>query len=358
MTSAASTTTPTHRQRGAALLMVLLAMALVSLVLTSLTLQGRRELTRLELMQQQSQADFYARGAEIIARRALTDAAVRRVPLWWQTLAGRPLDYPTDEGNLRLVVEDLRGCFNVNALAGDNSQLAQQQLLYWASHYAGERLGDMMPGELVARLADWVDADNISREGGMDGADYARLAPPRLSADSPMRDASELNWLAPLDSARYRRLDALCALPDSGRWRLDLNGLDADDLPLLDALFVGEVDRGALATLIRARPAGGYDSLDAVRTALGGAAPWLDEYGNRLTLTPDYVALHIRITLGEQHYYFYRLLLAEGTSAFYPRQPAARVQVLSRRSGYPSERLSATGPASIPLSATTAAEPP
>lgn len=166
----------------------------------------------------------------------------------------------------------------------------------------------------------------------MDGADYARLDPPRLSADSAMRDASELNWLAPLDTHRYRRLDALCAIPDSGPWRLNLNSLAADDLPLLDALFVGEVNRADLATLITARPPGGYPSVDAVRSALGGDAPWLTPLGNRLTLTPDHLALNIRITLDGHHYYFYRQLLAEGTSAFQPRQPAVRVQVLSRRS--------------------------
>jgi general secretion pathway protein K len=320
-------------QRGAALLMVLMAMALVSMTLTALTLQGQRQLTRLQLQQQATQARFYVRGAEIIAQRALTDAAVRQAALWWQTLAGQPLDYPTDEGSLRLVVKDLRSCFNVNSLAGEAPALAQQQLLYWLANRPDAAADGLSPGELVSRLTDWVDADNISREGGMDGADYARLEPPRLSADSVMRDASELNWLAPLDSDRYRRLDALCAIPDSGPWRLNLNALDADDLTLLDALFVGEVNRADLATLITARPPGGYDSLDAVRAALGGDAPWLSQLGSRLTLTPDHLALHIRITLDGHSYYFYRHLLAEGTSAFHPRQPAARVQVLSRRSG-------------------------
>ncbi|WP_110675147.1 type II secretion system minor pseudopilin GspK [Salinicola sp. RZ23] len=332
------------RQTGAALLMVLLALALVSVTLSALTLQGRRELTRLELLQQETQAEFYARGAEIIARRALTDAAVRHADLWWQTLAGRPLRYPTDAGELHLVVHDLRTCFNLNALGGSQAALAQRQLLYWVANYAGERLTDMNPGEFVARLADWIDADNLSRVGGMDGADYARLDPPRTSADTWLRDPSEINWLAPLDSRRVGRFGELCTLPDDGPWRLDLNALGPGDLPLLDALFEGQVDRGALATLLRDRPPGGYTSLDAMRQVLGGDAPWLDRYGGRLRLTPDYVALDIRIRLAGQHYDFQRLLLAEGTSAFYPLQPAARVRVLSRRSGYPSDRLTATSP--------------
>lgn len=318
-------------QRGAALLMVLVAMASVSVMLTALTLQGQRQITRLQLQQQATQARFYAHGAEIVAQRALTDAAVRQAALWWQTLAGQPLDYPTDQGSLRLLVKDLRSCFNINSLSGESPALAQQQLLYWLANRPGGSGDALSPGEWVSRLTDWVDADNVSREGGMDGADYARLEPARVSADSAMRDASELNWLAPLDSGRYRRLDALCAIPDSGPWRLNLNSIAADDLPLLDALFVGEAPRADLATLITARPPGGYDSFDAVRGVLGNEASWLDRLGNRLTLTPDHLALHIRITLDGQRYYFYRQLFAEGTSAFHPRQPAVRVKVLSRR---------------------------
>lgn len=329
------------RQGGAALLMVLMAMALVSATLTGLTLQGQRELTRLQLEHQETQAHFYARGAEIIARRGLTDAAVRHADLWWQTLAGRPLVYPTDEGELRLVVRDLRRCFNINALVGDNATLARRQLLYWLAQYAGERPAPLTPDAFVARLTDWVDADSIAYEGSMDGVDYARQQPPRLSADSFMVDESELNWLAPLDRNRYTRFPELCVLPDDGPWRLNLNSLSPDDLPLLDALFVGRVDRGELATLLRARPPGGYQSLDEIRHTLGGTSEWLNEFGNRLRLTPDYLELDIRITLDSRHYYFHRRLLAEGTSAFSARQPAARVVVLSRRSGYPAGRLSA-----------------
>ncbi|OBX33839.1 general secretion pathway protein K [Halomonas elongata] len=109
---------PRHAPGGAALLMVLLCLALVSLTLTSLSEQGRRDLARLSELQAQTQADFYAQGAEVIARRALTDAAVRQAGLWWQSLRGRSLSYPTDHGRIHLNVEDLRGCLNLNALAG------------------------------------------------------------------------------------------------------------------------------------------------------------------------------------------------------------------------------------------------
>ena len=56
----------------------------------------------------------------------------------------------------------------------------------------------------------------------------------------------------------------------------------ADDLPLLDALFVGEAPRADLATLIAARPPGGYDSFDAVRGVLGNEASRSEEHTSEL----------------------------------------------------------------------------
>lgn len=323
-----------RRQRGAALLMVLVCLALCALLLTQLAEDGGDDLTRLRLLQNETQADFYAAGAETIAIRALTDSAVRQASLWWQTLAGRPLDYPTDEGDLRLTVHDLRTCFNVNALAGADSALAERQLSYWLTRQPAAGLGGLSPEIFAARLADWVDADTQARPQGFDGVDYARLDPPRVSADAPMQDESELNWIEPLDTQRFHRLPALCALPDTGAWRLNLNTLSLTQLPLLEALFEGQVGRGTLIRLLNARPATGYRDADAVRAALGGDARWFERYGDRLTLTPDFVALDLALTLGGERFRYWRLLQAEGVSNWAPMAAAARVRVLRRRDGY------------------------
>jgi len=336
------------RQRGAALLMVLLCVALCAILLASIAQEGRRDITRLSLIQTETQADFYAQGAEIIAMRGLTDAAVRQASLWWQTLAGKPLDYPTDEGHLRLVVHDLRTCFNVNALAGDNADLAARQLRYWLARQPQERLRGLSPDAFVARLADWIDSDTQARENGLDGADYARFDPPRTSADTWLRDASELNWLAPLDVSRAATLSELCALPETTPWKLNLNSVTLRELPLLEALFEGQVPRGTLIRLINARPATGYSGVDAVRAQAGADSDWLDSDANRLTLTPDYLSLDITLTIGSERFHFVRLLQAEGVSGWNPASPAARVRVLQRRNGSTEAWMRGTTPEEPP----------
>lgn len=318
------------RQRGVALLMVLLCLALVGMVLSSLAEDGRNDIHRLGLLQAETQARFHIQGAEIIARRALTDAAVRQASLWWQSLAGKPLDYPTDEGRIRLVVRDLRTCFNLNALAGSNGALAAEQLARLLAERPPSALGGLTPTAFVARLADWIDADTRPRENSLDGVDYARGSPQRVSADTLLVDISELNWLEPLDSARFQTLKDLCVLPDMGVWRLNLNSVQLAQLPLLEALFEGQVARGDLIRLINARPAIGYSGIDAVRAQLGSDSEWLERYGDRLTLTPDYLELDVTVEVGEYRFHARRLLKAEGVSSWSPYAPASRVRILSR----------------------------
>lgn len=331
-----------RRQGGVALLMVLLCLAMVSLSLTGLAEQSRRELGRLSEWQARTQADFYVRGAEVIAQRALTDLAVRQAGLWWQSLAGKPLSYPTDHGRIELRVEDLRGCFNLNALAGKDSALAERQLThYFDRHFQGRPAPGLATTALLGRLADWVDHDGVARSGSLDGPDYARFSDPglgpRTSADTPLVDLSEVNWLAPLDRRRFRRLpEGLCAVPDTGPVRLNLNGLPVARVELLDAVLEGRVPRGRLERLLRARPASGYTDIEEIRDALGDPDDFND-LARRLTLTPDLLRLHVRVEIGDRHYHYIRLLQAEGVSPWQPRVPAVRVRILQRHRSGPAD---------------------
>lgn len=317
------------RQGGVALLMVLLCLALSGLLLAGLAEEGRRDLRRLSLLQAETQARFHARGAELLVERALTDPAARLAPAWWRRLAGEPQRLETPEGHVEVRIRDLRTCFNLNSLAGPDAALAERQL---QRVLRGSAERGLTPHRLVARLADWVDADSQPRPDSLDGLDYALLDPPRTTADAPLVDLSELNWLAPLDPERYRRHPSLCVMPDTGPWRLNLNSLREDQLPMLEALLEDRVPGPQLARLIAARPPAGYTGIDEVQAVLGNQADWLRELGNRMTLAPDYLELGITVSIGDTPYRFQRLLQAEGVSNWSPRVAAARVRTLARRS--------------------------
>lgn len=127
----------------------------------------------------------------------------------------------------------------------------------------------MAAERLVDALADWLDADSDARLQGAESAQYLRQRPPRLAANQPMLDTSELNLLLEPDSARQGRYRMLCALPSTSGWRLNANALGLEHLPLLEAMYEGRFSRSMLSRVISGRPAAGYVDAAALRQALG-----------------------------------------------------------------------------------------
>ncbi len=186
----------------------------------------------------------------MIARRALTDAAVRQAGLWWQSLSGRSLSYPTDHGQIHLNVEDLRGCLNLNALAGDTA-LAARQLTYYLDQQ-GRSVAGLSTRAFLSRLIDWIDPDGVARSGSstvpttpMTSVPASGHAPPPMPP-SPT-SARSTGWHRSTAAARAPA-GRLCAYPDTGPMTLNLNSLSAERIALLDALLEGQVPRAGSST--------------------------------------------------------------------------------------------------------------
>lgn len=318
-----------HKQSGVALLMVLFALALIGMGLPLLLEQGRGELERARLVHQRVQARSMVDAVEAMAVEALTDKRWRRSPLFWQALQGEWIDYSADGGEVRLRLHDLHGCFNINALAGEDVENARGQLLYLLS--AGEtRRGSLSATQLVDRATDWVDANARARPAGAESDGYLRMDPPTLSADTPMADITELNSLLPIDPARFLHYPELCAIAETQGWRLNLNALTLEQLPLLDALYRGRVSLDTLRRLILARPDTGYADASAVRALLSDmAADEVDTLLSRLILNGNYYRLEIEVVQDDRRYRFVRDLKALGVSQWAARVPAQRVERLA-----------------------------
>lgn len=251
-----------RRQQGAALLMVLVVLAMLAAGLAWLVEDGRRQVDAVRLLQQRVQVRAMEQAGLAYASQALRDPAWRASPLFWQALRGQPLEYDFGAGTAQLRVIDQHSCFNVNALLGEDGPRAERQL----RHLLGD---DMAAERLVDALADWLDADSDARLQGAESAQYLRQQPPRLAANQPMVDSSELNLLLEPDSGRQGRYRMLCALPQTSGWRLNANALGLEHLPLLEAMYEGQFSRSMLSRVISGRPAAGYVDAGALRQALG-----------------------------------------------------------------------------------------
>jgi general secretion pathway protein K len=196
-------------------------------------------------------------------------------------------------------------------------------------------LGDDMAAErLTQTLVDWLDNDQQAHQQGAENSEYLRLTPPRLAADQLMVDTSELNQLIPADPQREQRLRQLCALPEISGWRLNANALGLEELPLLEALYEGEVGRAQLTRLISARPPGGYKDASELRQAMGA----MDDEGfarliEGLQLNGDHFLLQMETTLDGQVFRSQYRVEALGVVKWHSRVPAQQVVVRDRRVG-------------------------
>lgn len=307
--------------------MVLVALAMLAGGLAWMVEQGRHEVGGVQLVQQRVQARAIEKAALAFTEQALKDPVWRASPLFWQALRGQPLSYDFAGGKSSIRIIDLHRCFNVNSLIGPEAERAQRQLLFL--------LGDDMAAErLTQTLVDWLDNDQQAHQQGAENSEYLRLTPPRLAADQLMVDTSELNQLIPADPQREQRLRQLCALPEISGWRLNANALGLEELPLLEALYEGEVGRAQLTRLISARPPGGYKDASELRQAMGA----MDDEGfarliEGLQLNGDHFLLQMETTLDGQVFRSQYRVEALGVVKWHSRVPAQQMVVRERRVG-------------------------
>ncbi|NBA98011.1 type II secretion system minor pseudopilin GspK [Pseudomonas sp. R5(2019)] len=313
-----------HGQQGVALLMVLVVLAMLAGGLTWVVEQGRQQVEATRLLKQRVQARAIESAALAFVEQALKSREWRANPLFWQALRGAALPYGFEGGKASLRIRDLHSCFNVNALIGADHERALRQL----EHLLG---GDMAAEQLAQSLADWLDNDNDTRLMGAESNQYLRLSPSRLAANQMMSDISEINLVMPADPGRHLRYPQLCALPETAAWRLNANTLRMDMLPLLEALYEGEVSRSLLTRLISARPEAGYRVPEDLRKALGAVD---DALFNRITegllLNSGHFVVQLEIDLDGRVLRSQHQVQARGVVDWHSVVPVQQVMVRSR----------------------------
>jgi general secretion pathway protein K len=165
-------------------------------------------------------------------------------------------------------LDDGGNCFNLNSLVDQ----AQDGVLI-ARPFAMAQFARLMtllevPGRdadaLSSATADWIDSDVAPLPGGAEDAAYAAARTPYLPANTLMADTSEWRAVAGVTPALYARARPyLCALPVTDLTAINVNTLRRDQAPLL-ATVVPTLDSARAASVIEARPEGGWDSLATV----------------------------------------------------------------------------------------------
>lgn len=264
-------------REGAALLAVLILVAILSIVAVVVLDDVRFSIRRAQNVEAQTQAQWYALGAERLARRRirqLVQATPERTPApaEWN---GRRFDFPIEGGALALTVRDGQACFNLNSLVEGGGTARAPGATGQAQFIAFQQGLGVPAGEaqrLASRLAQAI-------------ADGGLLAEP-----------SELRGLG-VGAAAYARLrPRVCALPTTGPTRFNVNSLTPADAPLLAMLAPERLSVEAARRVLAGRPAGGWADVDAFWAvpALAELAPTAAER-EQVTVATRYFAFEAEV---------------------------------------------------------------
>jgi len=247
------------RQRGVALLVALLAVALAVIMASSLIDHGEQGRARLRNQWRAEQSAELMRGLEAWAAQAiLADqrASPELDPLdapWRQPLPPITVPGAVISGQLR----DLGACFNVNALApaGMTDDAAVRRMQRVLS-------GLNLQTRIANQAADYIDRDREVQENGAEDVAYAALRPAGRAANRPFADVSELKRLPAVDARAYAALAPfVCAAPADAQF--NLNSVP----PLLWLAVADGIDMQQARRLAR-EPGTAYRSIAAVAEAL------------------------------------------------------------------------------------------
>ncbi len=256
-----------RREEGAALLTVLLLVAVMSALAVGVLDDIRFGLRRTANAETIGQAQWYALGAEAVARARLARLAgldPQRTPAGdWN---GRWLLYPIDNGVIRARIADAGTCFNLNSVVQGASEQWGRRELGLHQFIALLRALEVSPRDaesLAEALADWIDTDGARTTLGGEDDSYVNAAPPYRTAGTLLSEVSELRAVRGFTPEIYARIRPfVCALPTADLSPININLLEAGNAVLLTMLMDGRLDPRAAAALIESRPDGGWRTVD------------------------------------------------------------------------------------------------
>lgn len=278
----------TDKQKGVALLVVLILLVMMSALAAKISQQFSRNLqkTHYQVSQQQLRWAMLAQ-EKVIKDRLQSDASGESHPLdpegeWHQPLETQGEDY-TVVGQ----VEDAQDCFNVNNLVSRENEPSNQTGTAIPEKPRKQRIVEQIltesglnPGtaeEVYLQLVDSLDGDDTTVKEAKESDAWASVQPPRLPANQIMRTLDEIRQLPAFPAAAWPRVSKLlCALPDAAT-KVDVNTIKPEQAVVLAALFPGKLTADDAVRLIDARPEKGWENVEAFSKVLEQTFPQLKD---------------------------------------------------------------------------------
>jgi general secretion pathway protein K len=309
--------TAPDRQRGVALIIALVLVALAAILATKLTFDGFLERQRATGVLAAEQAMHFGIGAEALAADALTQDAQANpqvtslAGIWAQPTPPFPITPDNDPegepiGTVQARLEDMSGRFNLNNLARVTADGKQDPQPYDQFVRLLQSLNLETKWAGIAR--DWIDVDDLP--GSPDGAEdqvYTSQTPPYRTGNWPMLSPTELMNLPGFDADRYRKIAPYVTALPTAKSTINICTASAPVLESLADNLRGEYNPEMLAN---SRKGGCFPDPDSFRNVVGAKniAAISALYGT----SSSYFRLTTRVTLGTTEITLYSLLLRNG----------------------------------------------
>jgi general secretion pathway protein K len=208
------------KQRGMALLLVLLFVALLAVLMGNLAWRYSLALDAEQNSHDRAQAVQAVQAGLILAQYGLQldakNSSIDHAKEAWA--AGLP-SQKIEGGMITGKVSDAQSCFNLNNLLYAGEIQAAN-----AAAYESLLKRENLPVELVNSLADWLDADSLVRfPGGAEDTDYLLFNPPYRAANAPLLSLQDLRQVKGYTPAILQHLAQanVCVLPQLSQWNLN-----------------------------------------------------------------------------------------------------------------------------------------
>ncbi len=342
-----SSTYKGKKQKGVALITVMLIVALASILVTQMTGKLQLQMQRVSNIESNQQAYWYAMGAEAFAKRVLImsfdgqETKTHLGQIWAQGENSFPIDY----GQITGEINDLQSCFNLNALrkgtttqstnvptnsnnqnttnsgtgtaasGGTPHEIAKKSLERLIIALNIENVSAFEAKDMVDALADWLDDDDqVTNSGGAEDGDYESKEHPYLAANNYLANIKELRTIAHFTVAIIDALKPyVCVIPNTRLHKVNINTVDTDNIEIITALL--DIPRSAADEIISSRGEEGYDSTADV-FALSGLTTFqlTQEQKDQFGIDSEYFSLKAHTNFNNSYFFLSSIMKVESNN--------------------------------------------
>ncbi|CBG91185.1 type II secretion system minor pseudopilin GspK [Citrobacter rodentium] len=249
-----------QNERGSALLVTLLMLALMAALAAELTIGFQTQLQRSRRVNASLQTKFALLYAEKRAINTLQTAVL--APLHEQPDS----EDLGEETTVSWRAQDQQRCFNLNALANAPEEpLAEPpyEVKVFSALLEKSNVDGARAEEIIQSLADDIDTNNTPRLRGAEDEYYQRKSGKGFAANQLLLTVDEARQVKGMTEAIFQRLSPFICTQFSNALSVNVNALTERDAPLLAALFLNEISDSDAKALLRKRPEEGWQNVDA-----------------------------------------------------------------------------------------------